>query len=292
MPETAITLKSGASSCTLYPGIGAALAGWSVAGQNMLRCATADDIAAHNPLRMSSFPLVPYSNRIGDARFTWDDQQVSLAPNFAPEPHAIHGVGWTRAWEIAEQSPTSALLRYRHATDHDWQWAFTAEQRATLTSTSLSLVLRVRNDHDAPVPLAFGHHPYFDSAGARLKFAAANVWMNGEDALPSARLVPVGGFAFDDGAAVAGKVIDHCYSGWTGRARIEWAGRPRALDIVATPNLPAAVVYIPKGGDIFCFEPVPHVNNALNLNRYAAMMPIVAPGDWFAAEIIMRAVEP
>ena len=51
-------------------------------------------IETDDPLQFASFPLVPFSNRIADGRFEWDGEQIEIDPNFAPEPHAIHGVGW------------------------------------------------------------------------------------------------------------------------------------------------------------------------------------------------------
>jgi len=290
MPDKALILTSVAGRCVVYPLLGGSLGSWSVEGQDMLHAASADDVAAHDPLRISSFPLVPYSNRIGNARFDWASNWVQLAPNFAPEPHAIHGAGWKRAWEVISQGAGEITLGYRHLADANWPWAFTAEQTMSLTETALTLTLRTRNDHGAPVPLAFGHHPYFDAAGAYLKFSAQGVWMSGADALPTEIAVPTGDFDFLSGAAVDGRAVDHCYTGWAGSTRINWAGRRYALELTASPTLPAAVIYIPKGGDAFCFEPVPHINNALNLPGHEPAMPVIAPGAWFEAKILMRAV--
>jgi aldose 1-epimerase len=54
--------------------------------------------------------------------------------------------------------------------------------------------------------------------------------------------------------------------------------------------LPSAVVCIRSGEAGFCFEPVPHINNALNLRESEPAMPILAPGDTFKASIRFRAV--
>ena len=77
-------------------------------------------------------------------------------------------------------------------------------------------------------------------------------------------------------------------AGVSGPVQISWVGRPLRLEIGS--NLPAAVVYVPKGGDSFCFEPVPHINNALNLPGHAPAMPIIAPGERFEAEIDFKVV--
>lgn len=285
-----IELQCGAAQCRVYPALGGSLGMWSVDGQPMLRAATADDVSAADPLRLSGFPLVPYSNRIGQGSFVWENETIQLARNFAPEPHAIHGVGWQRAWDVTAQTETSVTLAYQHDADARWPWPHRAEQEFLLSETSLTLRLRARNDHTGPVPLAFGHHPYFDSADARLTFAAREVWETGADMLPTEAHAPSDKFDFSAGEPVNGRALDHCYTGWNGVARIDWMGRCHALDISATPNLTSAVVYIPSDGDAFCFEPVPHMNNALNRSERTAPMPVIAPGAWFEADIVLNAV--
>ena len=95
-------------------------------------------------------------------------------------------------------------------------------------------------------------------------------------------------FDFSGDGVLAGRDIDHCYAGWDGQACISWDGRPMMLNIIS--DMAAAVVYVPKGGDAFCFEPVPHINNALNRPDDILPMPTIAPGESFTATIQLRAV--
>ena len=284
-----VTISAGESVCTISPAAGGSVASWHVGGQPLLRAAAASD----NPLDMASFPLVPYSNRIGGATFDWAGQTISLARKFEPEPHAIHGVGWARAWAVDRLTADSAVLTLLHAADDHWPWAFEARQHIHVASHELRLTLSVINRAAQAVPLAFGHHPYFDQAGASLCFEAEKVWTAGEDHLPiTAQDLsgqdPNALFDFRTGACVEGRSIDHCYSAVSGTAHIKWAGRPLALDILSP--LPAAVVYIPLGGDAFCFEPVPHINNALNRAGDTPAMPVIEAGAAFETSILFRAV--
>ncbi len=285
-----LTLRAGDAMCSISPACGGSLTGWTIGRQRLLRAASAADIAARTPLGMASFPLVPYSNRIADGRFDWAGGTVQLARNFAPEPHAIHGVGWQRAWQVTEQGAAAATLSLAHAGDSGWPWPFHAVQQVVLSPDSLTLSLRVTNLHTAPVPLAFGHHPYFDQAGASLQFAAKAVWMNDNAGLPDSPVAPAGSYAFGTEARIEGRALDHCYTGWDGRARIGWEGGARRVEITTSPPLPAAIVYVPHGGDTFCFEPVPHMNNALNLDGTEAAMPVIAPGARYCVDIVFRAV--
>jgi aldose 1-epimerase len=245
-------------------------------------------LATGSPLMLASFPLVPYSNRIGNARFNWNGRDVRLVSNFAPEPHAIHGIGWRRPWQAARVDAHGCTLTLEHAGDEHWPFAFAATQSFALRDGALNITLTAINRADQPVPLAFGHHPYLDQNGASLRFNANAVIMNAFDALPLDPAVPDGQFDFHRGCAVVGRAIDNCYSGWDGHAQVCWAGRPLTLEIRS--DMTAAVVYIPKGGAAFCFEPVPHINNALNRPDLAPAMPLVQPGEAFVSTIELRAV--
>jgi aldose 1-epimerase len=289
-PVPPIHLASGTSLCTIHPGMGGSIGDWTVDGQPMMRTASAPDVAARDAFGMGSFPLVPYSNRIGRGQFDWNGQAHRLTPNFAPETHAIHGIGFDRAWAVDNLTAAGVTLSLDHPGGADWPWPFSAEQIVSVSGDSLSIIMRARSHAAIPVPLAFGHHPYFDRAGAQLGFQAERVWMSDRNGLPTHAIAPIANFDFSCITDVADHDVDHCFTGWTGPAQIRWKGRALGLDITASPSLAAAVVYIPPGGTTFCFEPVPHVNNALNMPGVEPAMPIIAPGAQFEAHINFRSV--
>ena len=180
-----LTLSSGADRCDLIPALGGSIASWTVNGQGMMRSASAFSIATNDPFGMASFPLVPYSNRIGDGSFEWSGKRYALARNFPPEPHAIHGVGFEQPWRVAARDADSASLVLHHRPGASWPFAFEAQQRIKLGDGSLAIEMMARNLADRAAPLAFGHHPYFPRGGALLKFRARGVWLVGDDGLPS-----------------------------------------------------------------------------------------------------------
>lgn len=238
---------------------------------------------------MASFPLVPYSNRIGLGRFDWNGRTVELEPNIPPEPHAIHGTGWTAPWDVELHNADEATLVHRHKADRHWPWHFEAQQRIRLTEHSLTIEMIAHNLSDQMAPLAFGHHPYFDSDHATLAFDANMIWHTGDDGLPERFDKPDGVFNFSVGRAVVDCALDNGYAGWDGNATIRWENRPLKLAIHS--DMPAAVVYIPSGESYFCFEPVPHIINALNLPGQRPPMPMVAPGARFTSQIQFRATD-
>jgi aldose 1-epimerase len=283
-----ITLNDQGSQCAISPQHGGSIVQWTVNGQEMMRRSDEVAIASNDPLQLASFPLVPYSNRIDHGRFSWDGQAIQVQPNFAPEPHAIHGIGWKRPWTVGSTTANMCELTMDHKADEHWPWDFSASQRFTLVDGGLHMDLSATNLSDEPCPLAFGHHPYFDADRASLQFNAASVLMNTADALPLSAAAPTGSYDFHDGAPVAGRDVDHCYANWDGKARIEWHDCPLALNI--TSDQPAVVVFIPKGSSAFCFEPVPHVNNALNRPDLVPAMPTIATGQAFTSTTVFQSV--
>lgn len=284
-----LTLVNGDARCTVHPTLGGSLGSWRIGAQDMLRAATDEAIEQGDLLGMASFPLVPYSNRIGGAKFEWHGQPVQLQPNFPPEPHAIHGVGWKRRWDVREHADSSVVLSLLHEGDADWPWPFSAEQRIVLGEASLHLTLSATNLADMVVPLGFGHHPYFDAAGASLCFESSVCWEVGDDRLPTNSVLPTGARDFAKRASISGRAFDNCFTRPARPTTIDWDGRDLALAIDQCVSLAATVVYIPPDGGFFCVEPVPHVNNALNMPGTAAPMPLVAPGDSFTGTITLTA---
>jgi aldose 1-epimerase len=284
--EARLTISSGSSTCVIDARHGGSIASWHVDGQPMLRSAAGTATDARS---MASFPLVPYSNRIADGRFSWDGKAHQLKPNWDGEPHAIHGIGMALPWSVEISEPDSVSLLLDYDGTGNWPFAFEAEQRFTVDEDVLTIELWVTNVEERPVPAAFGHHPYFDADGAVLRFAATDVWRNDERTLPAEAMAPKDTYDFTSGAAVAGRSVDNGYGGWDGRATILWADRELALDIEASPELPVAVLYCPDDGGYFCFEPVPHMTDAINRRGSIAPMPVIEPGETFEAVIRLTA---
>jgi aldose 1-epimerase len=278
-----LRIAAGRSICTVAPENGGSIVSWTVDNQPMLRTAA---LGALDPLAMASFPLVPFSNRIGNARFSWEGGGVILPSHPAALPHALHGIGWEREWTVADAGGDLLDLTLDHPGSPAWPWPFRALQQIRITDDSVILTLTATNLADEPAPLAIGHHPYYDAVGARLSFVAKQFFPNARDGLPMDPITPSGDYDFTQPRVVDDSAIDNLYGHWSGTAHIHWLDRPYALTIMAC--LPHAVLYTPPGEDYFCFEPVPHITNALN--RADGDMPVIDPGDSFTAQISFTAV--
>lgn len=251
-----VELRSGELHLALRPDLGASIAGLWRAGLPVLRSAEPAELAG--PREGAGFVMAPYSNRVGFGRFRWQGHDHTLGLNFEGSPHPLHGVAWRRAWTVQSQTDAEAVLRYEHAADGDWPFAFSLVQRVVLTPAALELHLAFTNTADQPQPAGLGWHPYFPKRSrSRLHAEVSQRWETDANQLPTRKVPQPGGIDGD----VAHMAFDNCFEGWAGAARI----RDEKLSLRLSSSLPYLVVYTPADRDFFCVEPASHVNNALHL---------------------------
>ena len=251
----AFELHAGALRLALRPDLGGCIAGFWHRDTPILRSHEPNTLASSRP--SGSFPLVPYSNRLGYRRFRWKGHDHTTAANFGDHPHSVHGVGWQRPWEIVSSNALEVVLRCKHAPDADWPFAFEARQYFTLTPQSLHIEMTFTNLAEIAQPVGLGWHPYFPKrARSRLHIELSDRWDTDAVQLP-VRKVAQPGIDSD----VAHLAFDHCFEGWRGAARI----RDERFSLQLTSSLDRLVVFTPQEKDYFCVEPVSHVNNAIHM---------------------------
>ncbi len=223
------------------------------------------------PLGLSSFPLVPFANRIAHGRFVWCGQPVDLEPNLYGHPHPLHGDGWLTPWALTRAGSDFAELETRREAG-EWPWAYSARQTIRADDQGVSFELELSNLGDRPMPAGLGFHPYFpDRSSGRLRASVGGVWLTDEEGLPTNQ-APAD--RFGDWAHCApmqsSVLVDHCHAGWSGPADIALPDRGLKVRMTASPSLGFLHIYSPPGEDFFCVEPVSHRPDALNAPDPAA----------------------
>ena len=267
-------LHAGALRLALRPDLGGCIAGFWHRDTPILVSAEPASMKASRP--SASFPLVPYSNRLGYRKFRWKGRDYTTQPNFGDNPHSLHGVGWLRPWEIVSSSVLEVVLRYLHTPDADWPFPFEALQYFTLTPQAMSVQMVFTNSADVPQPVGLGWHPYFPKRSrSRLHIELSDRWDSDATQLPT-RKVAQPGIDSD----VSHLSYDNCFEGWKGPARI----RDEKFSLQLSSSLPYLVVYTPADRDYFCVEPVSHLSNAIHMADPAAHgLRALAPGESFEA---------
>lgn len=278
-----IRLEAGTLACEIEPRLGGCIAGLWLGGEPVLRSTSAAQLTSSR--QAGSYPLVPFSNRIGGARLQWQGTQHPLVRNNGAEPHAIHGVGWQRPWEVLDSDERSALLSYEHRPDSSWPFAFDSSQTMQLTPGALALTLSLTNQSPQAAPAGLGWHPYFvKRARSHVTFDATGRWEMGPDKLPQDHR-PSQGLDAD----CASLDVDHCFDGWSGIAQL----RDERLRITLTSSLRRLVVFTNDTRDTIAIEPVSHVNNAMNLAAGGADpaqlgLVVLQPGESFSAQMTIE----
>jgi aldose 1-epimerase len=284
-----IQLRDGAFELALCPGLGGAIARFRHAGREVMRPAS-EDLLNGDPLLASCFPLVPFSNRIADARFRFRGNAFRLPRNFPPEVHAIHGQGWQNPWNVAEMSATRAELTFRHAVP-DTPLDYRARQLFQLED-GLIVTIEVANAGSGPMPAGIGLHPYFvRTAGVTLRTKLDQVWLADERKIPKQRVPVPGKWDFAKAPRVSTLEMDNCFHGWDGRAEIRWPEIDLTLGIEADPVFGHLVNYVPADEDFFCIEPVSNANDGFNLFDRGVSgtgVRVLAPGETLAGTVRFR----
>lgn len=280
-----LTLSRGDTGLTLAPDAGGGIAGFRWRGIEVMRPASAAALADRDQRGLASFPLVPWSNRIAHGRFAFDGRDVALPPNFGDHPHAIHGHGWQAPWRVATQDESAATLVFDHEAA-DWPWAYRAEQMFTLADDGFDVRLSVENRSDRRMPAGLGHHPYFPrTPDMRLRARLDGWWATDGFVMPTAHVAEARGDWSDK--LHAATTTDNVFSGWDGRARIEWPARGLALEMTAGAAARWLVVYAPTDEPIACIEAVTHPTDAINDPARPGIV-MLEPGERFGLDTRFR----
>jgi aldose 1-epimerase len=268
-----LRLEADGWAAELRPEIGGCLASLTLNGLEVLRTMPE---GSREPLESACFPLVPYCNRIRDARFTWQAREVRLPANFAPEPHNLHGIGWQQPWDVTRNGGFKCSLAHSYDGNGGWPWAYDAEQRVRLGPQGCAITLDLTNRADTPMPCGLGLHPYLRRRPeTRVAFTASAMLEVDAGLIPNGATTSAG--KWSSGQALPDHTIDHCL--------VEWDGVARASDDLGSVTVRARGgrflhLYAPADGSALCLEPVSHQPDALNS---APEQMIVLPPDCTAS---------
>ncbi len=105
-------------------------------------------------------PLIPWPNRLGDGRYSFDgnDYQVALTE---PEKHnAIHGFLHWRPWQATRQSESQIVMSATLHPLEGYPFQLHVEIDYRLDAGGLSVTTTATNAGDRACPYGSGQHPY------------------------------------------------------------------------------------------------------------------------------------
>jgi aldose 1-epimerase len=271
---------------------GGAIESFSHAGFALFRPVADFRLEAEHGRAVGAYPLIPYANRVADARFSFGGQDFQLGLNFAGHPHSLHGNAWMRVWTVVSATPVRVHLSLDYLPPAEpitnWPFAYRAELDFALDAGGLTVDISIRNDDARPFPAGIGLHPYVArEPGTLLQFDADTVWRNGPDDLPMAREAVSHHWDFTRARALTDTKIDECYAGWGGSAHVTWPARDLSLTVTSGPPFDHLQLYTPPGHAYFGLEPVSNMPDAVNRMEEVSDngLRVLAPGETLAGRI-------
>jgi len=283
-----VALRSAVAEVGVVQERGAGLTGfrvWTGDGWSEVLRPSGGDADPRFPL--ASILLVPWSNRISGGGFEWDGAFHELFPNVEGERFPIHGNGFSLPWEVEEHSESAVALALR--SDGPGPYRYGARVVYALDGARLDQRLEVTNRGDRELPFGLGFHPWFRrAADTRLTAPAERAWLEDAEHMPAGWTSPAeAGFEFSRPATLPAGWVNNLFTGWNGRARIEWPDAGLGADVAASGNLGGYILFSPAPDcGFFCFEPVSHVIDAHNarpdwppdMGPHGGLLPL-APGE-------------
>jgi aldose 1-epimerase len=104
--------------------------------------------------------LMPWTNRIGEGRYTFDGQTHQLPLSEPARNNASHGLVRWVSWTLAERSSNSVTFGYRLMAQPGYPWTLDLTARYTLGPRGLTVEQVAINRTSRVAPYVAGAHPY------------------------------------------------------------------------------------------------------------------------------------
>ena len=269
-----VTLENEVWKLEVVPEIGASIYGLSTkldgVWQPIMRPTTPEAFAAKKSSACSSFTLAPFSNRIRAAKFAFRGREYQLRSS-SPDGSTQHGDVRNRPWRVERTGNTlECAFDSRDFADFNFPFAFTMRVTYSLDGSDFLTTLELENIGPEVMPAGFGIHPYFvrslpGSGDAVLQFAAQKYYETDSGFIPNGPPVHVTSeLDFSSPRELSSMNLNHGFTDWDGRARLEWPGSKIHLELEAGEVFSHFIAFTSPDRTI-ALEPVTNATDGFNL---------------------------
>ena len=278
-----LSLRSRRLGLDLAPEAGGSIARFTADGSvDLLRPATPQVLASGKGNNAACYPLVPFSGRIAEGRFSFEGAEVVVPSNWPDQRHPMHGDGWARPWMVKRIDECCADVVYEHDAKEGWPFRYRARQTYRLDDEALTVGMSLENLEAHAVPAGLGLHPFFvRESDTTLHCRTRHMWRTDTEVLPIEQIAVPAQASFAAARRVDETTLDNGFEGWDGHAAIVWPKAGLRLELIATEPFRDVVIFVPPGRPYFCVEPVSHVPGAIGSTHLVA-------GGALAGEITFR----
>lgn len=228
--------------------------------------------------RDGSYILAPWSNRLQNAHFKFEEKDYHLRPNF-PDGTTIHGDVWTRPWKIVRKALDyfEAELQTHHFSDFNYPFPLIFRHSISLIGSQLAVSLYIENNHNDNVPVGMGFHPFWNRRLVKggtdvvLKVPARKIYPT-KVAIPQGPAEPVTEKTdLRRGKDLSGVDLDDCFTDLSAQEiDLTWGNPGVQVRYQFSSIFGHVVIYSPldeKGTpkDFVAVEPVTNVTDGFNL---------------------------
>ncbi|HEY8451027.1 MAG: aldose 1-epimerase family protein [Micromonosporaceae bacterium] len=160
-------------------------------------------------------PLIPWPNRLGDGRYTFDGVEHQLALTEPEKHNAIHGLTRWRSWRAVEREPDRVVMACRLHPQPGYPFSLDLRVEYTLGEDGLVVRTTATNVGDTPCPYGCGQHPYLSPGDGLIDDCVlqvrAGTWIDtaNERQLPTGRHPTRGSpLDFSDGRRLGDQRLD------------------------------------------------------------------------------------
>ena len=162
--------------------------------------------------------LLPWPNRVGDGRWSWDGQSLQLPLTEPAAGNANHGLVRWSTWDVSEVTKESARLRTVVPPQPGWPGRLAVTCTWRLTEGSLTARLVVTSQAPRPVPFGYGAHPYLAPRtpvidDEELHVPAATRLLTDARGLPTGQCDVAGEYDFRVPRTIRSAALDTCFGG-------------------------------------------------------------------------------
>jgi aldose 1-epimerase len=222
--------------------------------------------------------LHPWANRLSRRRFRLCGRDVVIDPAATPlrldaDGLPMHGLlsaatGWSIVRHEATADGAVLTARFDFTAHDDLMSAFPFAHEllldATLDGPTLTIATTVLASGDAPVPIAFGFHPYLRLPGVEREQWHVEIPVREQLRLDPAML-PTGErvTARIEPGPLGSRTFDDAYLAPPAGATFVLSGGGRRIELAFETGYPYAQVFAPADDSIVAFEPMTAPTNAL-----------------------------
>lgn len=248
-----LTSPTADATAVIAPARGGMLTRLSLRGRELFYLDEATLLDPSKSLRGGNPVLFPSPGPLASGRFSWGGRSGAM-PN--------HGLARQRPFMVVAVGKADATLALvaDASTRAELPWDFGLELRYSFEGGALTMEARIQNRDDAPMPFAFGLHPYFfvpaqDKPKVSVPTRATRAWDNfGKRMVDVTEPIDV---------AAPQEVDLHLADHGSSEATLVLADGARIV-VRGSEEFQRWVVWTQPGKDFVCLEPWTAAANALN----------------------------